>query len=217
MQTNTAEKIAPQGLKSILRSAQKPEPATAKGKTPVLDVSSEIRELATQASQYKKDLDTADAKFKEVSKRLTDLVNPLRLELAKREYTPTVRVPTLDGLSVTITWSGNFYKITPDSESQIIKIVGEQAYPEYFKSKFVISATDKTNEEIYKLFGWLAPDDSEQGLSIGQERFQEWFTVDEVIRPTERFVHDYALMPISKKSDLELAGVKPFNPSVKSR
>jgi hypothetical protein len=218
---NTAEQLQPRvgGLKSVLRTAQKPETTTAKSKTPTLQVGQEIKELAKEIADLKKQMDSAETKFKQRSQELIDFCIPQRIELCKKEYLSTIRIPTADDLSVTITWSGNYIKIPPSAEQMLINILGESAYSEYFKSKFVIQATDKTDDELMRLFQWLSPDDgdTEEGLAIGQERFTQFFAVDEVIRPTERFIRDHVLMTPAKKEELLMAGVKQYQPSVKSR
>lgn len=218
---NTAEQInttTTTGLKAILRKAQKPAEEVKKGKTPLLDATEEAKKLAQQILDNKKKMDNAKTDLERDTALLTSLLSNKRKELCQREYTSSIRVPTANGNSILIVWSGNYVKITTDKEDELIRIVGDK-YQDYFKSRFVITAEDKSDDELYTLFGWLSPDGGEtpEGLQMGQERFAQFFTVDEVIKPTERFVHDHVLMSDSKRADLEAAGVRQYKPSIKTR
>jgi hypothetical protein len=220
MQTNTALKMedAPKmGLKSVLRTAQKPV-TESKSKTPTLPVNDEIKQLAQEVKDAKNEADSAMTIFDMKSAELIAKMSPMRQDLCRKEYLSAVRVPTMDNLSVTIVWSGNYIKIKPESEPMLINVVGEK-YTDYFKSKFVIQAADKSDEELYKLFEWLGGDaeDEENRIAIGQERFAQFFQVDEVIRPTERFVREHILMDNATREELAAAGVRQYKPAVKSR
>jgi hypothetical protein len=217
---NTAENLKPQprSLKSVLRATPQKEATTTKSKTPMLTVDEATRELAETIRKAKEQQDEATAVIERLSADLINRIKPLRQELCQREYISSVKVPC-EVLNLAITWSSSYKKIPPSLEQELIKILGETAYHEYFGSKFVISATDKTDEQLMELFAWLAPDDgaTEEGLSIGQDRFSQFFTVEEIIKPTERFVRDHVLMAESKKQELELAGVTQFKPSIRIR
>jgi hypothetical protein len=214
---NTAEKLAsPNPLKSVLRSAQKPATET-KSKTPVIDADTEIKNLTAEIAKLKREIDDRDTQLQRLSADLLSAVAPMRASLCRREYVSAIRVRNNDtNTSLLVVWSSNYTKIPPGKEAELIEIVG-QKYPEYFKSKFVISAEDKSDSELYQLFEWLAPDDTDAGLQEGQRRFAEFFAVDEVIKPTERFIHDHVLMSEETRERLELAGVKQYKPSIRTR
>jgi len=215
---NLAEKLPEKkALKDVMRSANKPAPAV-KSKIPLLDASDEMREKAQKVLSLKRQIDSLDTQLQEASKDLTDIVFPIRQELCKKDFLNSVKIPTTDNSVVVIVWSANYLKLKTESEEMLIEVLGDK-YQEYFKSKFLISATDKSDAELYQLFGWLAPDDgeTEEGLAIGQERFAKFFTVEEVIKPTERFVRDHVLMNEDLREQLENAGVKQYKASIKTR
>lgn len=218
MNTNTAEKLSPKvGLKDVMRSANKPAPAT-KSKVPLIDASDQLRDNAQKVLDLKRQIDSLTTLLEEASKTLTDSVFPIRQDLCKRDFINSVKVPTTDNHAVVIVWSANYLKLKTEAEEMLIEVLGDK-YQEYFKSKFLISATDKSDAELYELFGWLAPDggETEEGLQIGQERFAKFFTVEEIIRPTERFVRDHVLMDESLREQLDNAGVKQYKASIKTR
>lgn len=215
---NTAEKLPEKAsLKSVMRSANKPTPAV-KSKIPIIEANDEMREKAQKVLDLKRQIDSLDTLLAEASKDLTDLTFPIRQDFCKKEFLNSVKVPTTDNHAVVIVWSGNYTKLKTEAEEYLLGILGDK-YQEYFKSKFLISATDKSDAELYELFGWLAPDggESEEGLAIGQERFAKFFTVEEVIKPTERFIRDHVLMDESLREQLENAGVRQYKPSIKTR
>lgn len=222
MQTATAVK---QDFKSVLRKAPQKEQTATKAKTPVINATEQIRSKAEQYRMEKEALDKHQQAVDLLAEELVNDCTPYRLEMLQREYVPTIRVPSADGLSVTITWSSNYKKIGTEQEQEIIQIVGETAYQEYFKSKFIISASDLSSDQLNQLFNWLSPKkgdkdfspDQDVNLQIGQERFFSLFTVEEIIKPTERFVREHPLMGINQQNALKLAGVAQYKPSVKAK
>lgn len=221
MNTNTAEKINPTatgGMKSILRQGQKPVTEEKKGKTPVIQPSDDVKKLAQQIYDNKRKVDDAQSAVERDTALLIEAIKPIRKGICQKEYVSSLRVPCLNEHSVLVTWSNNYSKIATDQEEALIKIVGDK-YEHYFKSKFVISAIDLSDAELYELFGYLSPDggESEEGLKIGQDRFFKFFKVVEQIKPTERFTHEAVLMPDEVVEDLKAAGVKQYSPAVKIR
>ena len=215
----TAKKIEKAGsLKDIMRSANKPTPASSKSKIPVVSADDEMRELAQEVLDLKTQIESLTTELERAGKTLIDKAFPIRQELCKKEFTTSVKIPTRTNNLVVLVWSGNYSKIKPENESVLIDILGED-YTELFKSKFVISAEDKTDAELYELFAWLSPDGgkTEEGLKMGQERFARFFTVEEVIKPTENFIRKHVLMSDELREKLEMAGVKQYKASVKTR
>lgn len=219
MNTNTAEQIVETpSLKSVLRQAQKPVMPAAKSKTPILDADADLKKLAQEILEAKEQMDKAKTILEMNTQLLVDAISGKRKELCQKEYISSIRIPTEKNQSILVVWSGNYIKITTDKEDSLIKIVGEK-YQDYFKSRFVISAEDKSDDELYTLFGWLAPDEgvTPEGLRMGQERFAQFFTVEEAIKPTERFIHDHVLMADHIKEELAAAGVKQYKASIRTR
>ena len=214
----TAKKMEKAGsLKDVMRSANKPTPAS-KSKIPVIEGDDETRELAQEILELKTQIESLTTELEKAGKLLIDKVSPVRQDICKKEFTTSVKVPTRTNNLVVLVWSGNYSKIKPENEGGLIDILGED-YQEFFKSKFVISAEDKTDAELYELFSWLSPDggETEEGLRMGQERFARFFTVEEVIKPTENFIRKHVLMPDELREKLEMAGVKQYKASVKTR
>lgn len=215
---NLAEKLPEKkALKDVMRAANKPVPAT-KSKIPLLDADADLRDKAQKVLDLKRQMDSLDTLLAEASKDLTDLAFPIRRDICKKDFINSVKVPTTDNHAVVIVWSGNYIKLKTEAEEYLVEILGDK-YQEYFKSKFLISATDKSDAELYELFGWLAPDggETEEGLAIGQERFSKFFTVEEAIKPTERFIRDHVLMDDETREQLENAGVRQYKASIKTR
>lgn len=214
-----------QDFKSVLRKAPQKEASATKAKTPVINATEEIRTKAERFREEKEALDKHQQAVDLLAEELVSECSPYRLEMLQREYVPTIRVPSADGLSITITWSSNYKKISTEQEQELLQILGETAYSEYFKSKFVISAVDLSNDQLSQFFYWLSPKkgereysaNEEDNLAIGQERFFSMFKVEEIIKPTERFVREHPLMGVNVQNSLKLAGVAQYKPSVKSK
>lgn len=216
----TALKVATAvDLKSVLRSAQKAT-TDSKSKTPVLDVPPSIKELAEKVRIAKEQVEKATTLFEELSANLVNEVSGIRGELCVREYISSVKVPTTSNLMVAVTWSGNYIKIKPEQEQEIVKIVGDDRFKDYFRSVYDIAIKKELamdNNALYRLFEWLGGGSSEDEIATGQARFHQYFEVDENIKVTERFIRDHVLMSATQKEGLLLAGVKQYKPSVRSR
>jgi hypothetical protein len=196
----------PGDLKGLLRKAAKPEEPVKKGSTPILPVEESIRILATEVKKEKELADSHKSVFEQKSLELVNAISAMRAELCRHAYQSAVRIPTMDNLSLTIVWSGNYTKIPGSREADLINIVGDQ-YPDYFKSRFALAVkSDLSNAELNELVQLL-----------GEERFIKWFESEEVIRPTERFIHDHVRMDAQTREALELADVKQYKAAVKTR
>lgn len=205
---NTALKIAPEpmSLKNLLRTAAKPEEPAKKSATPILPVDEQVKGLATEVRKAKELADSSKTLFEMKSQELVDAIADLRGELCRRNYTSAVRIPTLDNLSVTIVWSGNYTKISGSKEADLVSIVGDK-YPEYFQSKFAITVKDE-----------LSDDERTEFINrLGAEMFTKFCSVEEVIKPTERFKFDHVCMDRATREALEMATVKQFKASVRTR
>jgi hypothetical protein len=219
---NLAEKqeSAVMGLKSVMRGTPQKEATQSKSKTPVLNVSLQVQELAEKVYNDKVAMEMAENTFKQSSSELVTAVSPMRADLCQREYVSSVKVPTPSNKLVGVTWSSNYKKIPNTQEEELIKTMGSQAkYNQSFYSKFEVIAEDKTEAELYNLFCMLAPNDgeTEDDVRIGQERFMNYFKVKETIRPTEQFVREHIFMSEKMKSELELCGVQQYTPSIRTR
>jgi hypothetical protein len=218
---NLAEKqeSAVMGLKSVMRSTPQKEATQSKSKTPILNVSDDVQNLAEKVYDDKVAWEMAENVFKQSSAQLVNEVSPMRADLCQREYVSSVKVPAGKHM-VGVTWSSNYKKIPNTQEEELIKVMGSQAkYDQSFYSKFEVIAEDKTEKELYDLFCMLAPNDGadEDDVRIGQERFMNYFKVKETIRPTEQFIREHIFMSEKMKSELELCGVCQYTPSIRTR
>ena len=194
------------GLKNLLRAAAKKDEPVKKSSTPVLPVEETVKSLATEARQAKEQMDSFKTIFDMKSAELIQAIDTLRVELCRKGYTSAVKIPTLDNLSVTVVWSGNYTKIPGSKEGEIISIVGDR-YQDYFKSQIAIQAKkDLSNEELNDLVA-----------TLGEEKFIRYFETEEVLRPTERFIHEHPMFDQQTRDALESASVKQYKPSIRTR
>jgi hypothetical protein len=218
---NLAEKQAEVlGLKSVMRSAPQKEPTQSKSKTPILNVSEQVQQLAEKVYNDKVAFEMAENEFKKSSAELVLNVSPMRTDLCQREYTSSVKVPTPTNKLVGVVWSSNYKKIPNTQEEELIRIMGSpEAYDQNFYSTFEVSVKDNSEKGLYALFCALAPNGGENAddVRMGQEKFMSMFEVKEAIKPTEGFIRQHIFMSEEKRAELELCGVQQYIPSIRTR
>jgi len=188
----------------LLRKAAKPE-EKSKSATPLLTVDNATKELATEVRKAKNAFDSAKAAFDEKSARLLVTIAAAREELCRHAYQSALKIPTVDNLSVTVVWTSQYNKIPGSKAAVIMGTVGDKQYADYFKSCFTLKVKDDLNED----------DLNELIQLLGEEKFMKWFESEEVIKPTERFVHDHVTMDKKTKEAVALAGVNQNKPAIK--
>lgn len=219
--SNLAEKVDVGfgGLDDVMKSAKQKETSPSKSKTPILKADEKLKSLAEKVYQDKVALDTAELNFTQSSEQLVKAVTPTRIDMCQKEMVTSVKCPTTNGHLVGVVFSGNYKKVPASQEAQIKSILGNE-FDNSFSKKYVISAKDKDKEDFEKLiYKWLAPNNGETEADIaeGVARFQSFFEVDIVIRPTETFARRHLFMSEEKRAELELCGIQQFKPSIRTR
>ena len=207
------------GLDDVMSSAEQKETVT-KSKTPILKADEKLKTIAERVYNDKKALDMAEIAFKSSSMDLINAVSPQRLDMCQKEYVSSVKVPTLTGNLVGVTYSTNYTKILASAEKKIKELVGEEFGNSFVKKYSIQTKGDKDEKDFEQLiYRWLAPNDgaTEEDVKVGIARFQSMFQVEVVLRPTEYFKRRHIFMSEAKKNDLELLGVKQFTPSIRTR
>ena len=204
--TATAQK-AKISLADVLKKARSTEPKT-KSTTPVLDTSDETRTLTTEVRKLKVEIDSLTSIYDMKGMELIDIVRPLREDFVKnRAFTSSVKLPTLDGMLLTVAFSSNYVKCPPENEDAIIGIIGQERYEKYFG----VTNTIKVKSDI-------APEHLQELIDrVGAEDFAAFFEVSTNIKPNERFKQgQFFDFKADELKALEGAGVKAYKPSIKT-
>ena len=203
--TATAQK-AKMSLADVLKQARSTEPKT-KSSTPVLDTSDETRQLTQEVKDIKGQLDSLTSVYEMKGQELIDIVRPLREAYVKtRSFTSSVKIPTLDGMLLTIAFSSNYRKCAPENEDAIVSLIGQERYEKYFG----VTNTIKVKADI-------APQHLQELIDrVGAEDFAAFFEVSTNIKPNEMFkAGQFFDFKSEELKALEGAGVVPYKPSIK--
>ena len=195
----------PQGftVADVLSTAAKPVEPKSKSKVPVLDVPQEVKELAAKIREVKAALDSADAEFELRKQEIIDAVAPLRAGLCKSGYVSSVRIPDVNGLSVSLTWGHKYTKVGMDKRDAIVGIVGDD-FEDLFETKTEIKVKEGAGEDKLR----------ELIEAVGPERFREFFDVTQVLAPTARYTDGF-FTSFTDEQRAELAKlVVPYKPSI---
>ena len=193
-------------LDDILSSAAAPsKDPKSKSKVPVLSVGPEIKGLVTRIRQVKAELDSAESMFDALSAELVTGISTLRAALCKREYQSAVKVPGEDGQSVGVSWSHKYSKIPYENAAALKEIVGDE-FPNYFTTKTAIAVKDVDEAKLRELIQFVGP-----------ERFAEFFSVERVLAPTERYTHEFHTAFSDGARERLAQVVKQNKPSIKAR
>lgn len=193
-------------IENVLKGARKETPEKKNGTT-LLTVSDKLKKLAKEVYDLKTDEENIKAKRTTKEAELIDNVTPLRKQhVITKGYEPSVKVPTSDGLTLTVVYPHRFAKCAPENEEALIKAITEDKYKKYFNVVNVITVKqDISQEKLEKLI-----------KKVGAEEFAEFFDVDTTIKPNDRYKNDQFTEFTDKEIlDLELAGVKAIKASVK--
>ncbi len=187
----------------VLSTAAKPSEPKSKSKVSVLDVPQEVRELAAKIREVKAALDSADAEFELRKQEIIDAVAPLRAELCRSGYVSSVRIPDINGLSVSLTWGHKYTKVGMDKKDAIVGIVGDD-FEDLFETKTEIKVKEGAGEDKLR----------ELIEAVGPERFREFFDVTQVLAPTARYTDGFfTSFTDEQRAELEKL-VVPYKPSI---
>lgn len=194
-------------IDDILKGAAKSSD-TKKNGTPVIEVDVKTKKLVTEFRSLKKDEDEIKAKIEMTGAELIDVALPKRLDLikSKHEFLSSVKVPSDDGMSVTISWKHAYIKCDPANEESIMNFLGKEKYDKYFKVMNTIKVKDDLPKEKLE----------ELIKKVGYEKFAEYFTVEQNIKPVPRFTEDAPfIFSEDELNELELLGVKQYKAAIK--
>ena len=123
-----------------------------------------------------------------------------------RSFTSSVKIPTLDGMLLTIAFSSNYRKCAPENEDAIVSLIGQERYEKYFG----VTNTIKVKADI-------APQHLQELIDrVGAEDFAAFFEVSTNIKPNEMFkAGQFFDFKSEELKALEGAGVVPYKPSIK--
>jgi len=203
------KKIAPVvSIDDVLAGASTPaKEAKSKSTTPVLTVSKEVKELVARIREQKEEFTSLKGMIEADEAELRELIAPLRGKLCQKGYVSTVRVPSTDDKSVSVTWSKSYSKCELDNREAIVEIVGEEEYDDLFTAEKEITVKgdidDKTLRELID--------------AVGPMRFAEFFDVKRWIKPTERYTEGF-FSSFNEEQREALAGmVQQYKASIKTK
>lgn len=194
-------------VNSVLKSAQKSGDSKKKSAAPLLTVTDYVKKIAAEILSLKTEVEDLSSTLDLKNAELIGKVRPLRNTYIKdHEFVSSVKVPTTDGMSLTIVFSGNYVKCGPENEESIINLIGQDRYNNYFNVTNTIKVkSDLSNEKLEELI-----------KKVGATKFAEYFEVDTNIKPNERFQKEQLFNFTEDEIDeLELVGVKAYKPSIK--
>jgi len=192
----------------VLAKARVSAPAK-KSSSPVLAVPLKTKEQAQEIRELKMKMDDLKAELTVKESDFLFAITPLRKEyILSREYVSSVKVPTTDGLSLTVVWSHAYLNCPPDNADQIVEAIGEDRYIKYFDIKNTIKVKDELPiEKLEELIN-----------KVGTDVFAEFFDVETNIRPNDRFKYDqFTDFTDEELEQLELAGVKQKKAAIKAK
>jgi hypothetical protein len=194
-------------IDDILKGAAKASD-TKKNGTPVIEVDDKTKKIVTEFRKLKKDEDELKAKIDMKGAELITVADPKRHDLmnVKREYLSSVKVPSEDGMSVTISWKHAYVKCDPSNEESIVNFLGREKYDKYFKVMNTIKVKDDLPKD--KLADIIN--------KLGIEKFKEYFEVEQNIKPVPTFTTDAPFVfSDDELNELELLGVKQYKAAIK--
>jgi hypothetical protein len=190
---------------SILAGAAKPADKKAASKVPVMQVGAEVQTLVKRKQEIVAQMDALSAEDEMVSADIIGQVTPLYEEKCKRDFTSSVKIPSIDGTNITMSWKSAYSKIAPQSEPEIQSIVGEQ-YDRWFTKQTTITVKDQSADFLTKLIEL-----------VGAENFATYFAVEQNIAPTANFTEEkYRMLNEQQRNSLAPI-VKQYKPAIRAK
>jgi hypothetical protein len=152
-------KEAQQGfsIDDVLSTATQPKETKSSSKTPVLTVGKDVMEKVTRLREIKEELDSLESEWDLLSAATVSQVEPMRADLIKRlGYTSSVKVPDMNGLSATISWSAKYSAVDLSNAPAIEAVIGERAN-QFFTKEMKITVKDVTEDAQGKRIWNLRP------------------------------------------------------------
>jgi len=180
MQQTAQKQEAVFNLDDILDSATVSKTTKDKSKVPVITVDDKVKELVTEVRRLKAELDSAESMFKLREKELLDLVIPERERLClNMGYVSSVKVPSVDNLSVRISWKDQYTKIGLETVPMIEGIIKDR-FQQFFTTDMTITVKNNSQSALNELI-----------QAIGPARFREFFEVQKIIKPSPRYTTEF--------------------------
>lgn len=193
-------------LDDVLAGATAPKVSkSSKSNVPVLTVSKDLQAKAARIREVKNQLDSLESQYETLAAELVEGASPLRESLCvKQGYASAVRLPDGKGLSIGISWSDKYSKISAENEKALRSIAGDK-FDGFFKADMVVTVRDISEESLKEIV-----------KAVGPERFAQFFTVEKTFKPTTRFTQEAftVFTPEQRRKFME-TGVKQNKPSVK--
>jgi hypothetical protein len=188
-------------LDDVLKNAEvKKENGKSKSKVIVLNVDDSIQQSVALYRTLDEQAKSLKTQQKVVKDAIIEKILPIREELMNKQgYQSSVRVPSIDGKSVTAVWSHSYSDIPMELKSQLEELVDD--YSKYFATTTEIRVKDCSNETVGRLIEL-----------VGAERFGEFFEVDRNIVPTERYTEEFHKL---ENRELLTTLIKQREPSLK--
>ena len=191
-------------IDDVLSTATQPKEAKS-SKTPLLTVPKDVMEKVARLREIREELDSLESEWDLLSADTVALVEPMRVDLIKRQgYTSSVKVPDMNGLSATISWSAKYSAVDLSNGPAIEEAIGKDRAHQFFTREMKISVKDVTEDALRDLI-----------QSVGPERFAQFFAVERWLSPTKAYTEQF-YAAFNEKERAALAPiVRQYKPSVK--
>lgn len=204
MAPKSASKKQELDVNDVLNGAMIDLSSTKKSKIPVLNVAVAVMKLVAKKQALVTKIDALKAEDEIVSADIISNITPQYEEICSSGFTSSVKLPSTDQSTITVSWKSQYSKIAPTEKAAIQSVVGENHFKRWFNIENTITVKDTSTEKLTELI-----------TLVGKENFSKFFSVEQVVVPNATFTEEkYKDLTTEQRNSLSVV-VKQYKPTIR--